>query len=1186
MKLSTLLLIIGLINASAKSYSQITLHENKAALEKVLQKIESQAPFNFIYDENNLKTAPISVNVSNVSINKALDACFKDMPVTYSIVGHSIILKPSTPSILDKVKSFFEGPVQVKGRITDSTGAPLNRATVFFVKKQKPLPNGGEITYVTNENGLFYMDAEEGDELGVSYIGYQTYTFKVKRNMTFQNIVLHTVSARLKEVIVHTGYQNLSKERATGSFSKPDMKTFSTRSNTMDVIGRLDGQIPGLTVSQNVTVDRITHASTRSALIRGTSSTKLSTEPLYVVNGVIVTDFGSINVDDIEDITVLKDAAAAAIWGAQAANGVVVIVTKSGAKNQRLKVSYQGFVYYQGKPNLNYQRFLNSSQYIQAAKETFNPVKFPYGSLYYNQFIAPHEQILYDQNMGLLTAAQANAKLDSLSGINNKQQIKDLWMRNAFTTNHTLSASGGSNSYSFYTSLGYTDVQTNRLGDKNNTYRVDLNQNYTPNQRFAFSLNTSLVNTLTSSKNAMSIGADAIPYQLFKDANGNNINMPYLGGLSPQQRADYQQASGIDLQTYSPLDELNYGHSRSNTISVNMVANATVKLWKGLSYLGTYGYLVAPGTATGYDDHQEYALRRQLVSLTIPGTNGGPPTYLLPNTGGNYRSITSNQRNWTVRNQLVYTYSGRGGNDLISLQGGQEARESFSSSITTNLLGYDEDLQTYPLINYLTLSRGVPGTVTGYGYYSFQPFFPMEARTRFNSYFALGSYTFNRKYSVDASWRVDHSNLFGSDVSAQNKPVYSFGAKWNVTQEQFLKGVKWLNNLALRATYGITGNSPYVGAATTFDVLSDPTGNYLSYPLIAGKEYNISSTANRKLGWESTHTTNIGVDFGVFNSRLTGTIEYYHKNTTDLLGRVDLDPFTGQSSATSNIGNLTNNGINTGLNSVNIRTTNFTWSSGIVFAYNNNKLASYSAPQSYENNVYSRLSALYVIGKPMSPLYAYQYAGLDKVGDPQIKLANGTVTKDPQAPGVADLVYKGSIIPKINGGVSNTFRYKQFELTANMVYSLGAVMRRDVNQFYGGRLTVANSGLSGNVSSDFVNRWKQPGDEKITDIPAYVPDMFYNYSQRNTDFYTKADINVVSASYLKLRDASLAYNLNPSVTKWLKIESAVLRLQVSNILLWKANKYGIDPEYQSFQLGGRGTPLGQHAITIGANVNF
>lgn len=1228
MKLSTLLLLIGLLQVSAKGYSQITLNETHSSLEKVVQKIEKQTSYNFIYDEDKLNITEIDVKVNNVPIDKALDACFKDMPVSYTIIGNNIILKPVAPTFFDKVKSMFDGPVQVRGIITDSTGRPLNRATVFFLKRRKPVPtvtatpfatpaaatnstsaatavpsaNGtgaasasvqlyvGDVMYVTAEDGLFYMDAEEGDELGVSYLGYQTFTFKVKKNMPFQKIVLHEVSSKLNEVVIHTGYQTLSKERATGSFSKPDMQVFENRSSTMDVIGRLDGQIAGMVVApyfeNGYNVNQTTRAFSQKAVIRGASSIQLATDPLYVVNGIIVPDFSAVNVDDIADITVLKDAAAAAIWGAQASNGVVVIVTKSATKNQGIKISYNGFINFEGKPDFNYVRkhYVSSSQYIQLAKQLFDPVDYPYSIInspnnYYGP-LAPSEQVLYEENQGLLTAAQANAKLDSMAKIDNSSQIQKLLYRSAFTTNHTVSASGGTNTYSVYGSLGYTDTHSSAPGEVNNSYKIGLSQSFTPNDRFSFSLDAQLADNVSSNKNPFPIGPDALPYQLFRDANGNNINMPFLSGWTPDVIKQYSALSGIDLNTYQPFDEFNYSSTKSNTYAVNLVGNATVRLWKGLRYQGTYGYAASPTEIQYAQDNQSYSYRKQLLDNTFPGN---PPTYLIPVDGEFYQVSDNNQRNWTVRNQLVYTYSGRDGKDVLSLQGGQEAHEVLTTGNQTTIYGYNPQLQSYPLLDYNTLNQGVFGTVGGYGGYVQQPYRPTEALYRYNSYFALASYTLDKKYSLDLSWRVDHSNLFGSDVSAQNKPSYSAGGKWDIKNEHFMSSVKWLSSLALRATYGITGNSPYLGAATVYDVLNaEQIPNY-QYAVIGGPAYQLSNPANKKLSWEATHTTNIGIDFGVLNSRLTATIEYYHKSTTDLLGSAPVNYFTGFSSSAANIGDLVNNGLNINLNSTNISGKNFTWQSGLVLGFNRNKLVKYEAASSFDQYVYNKLGGGPVVGYSLNSLFAYKYAGLDNTGDPQVYLANGKITKDPNAAMSSDLVYMGTVTPKLNGGITNNFRYRQFGLSINMVYSLGAVMRRFVNQTYSGMISTTND-LGGNLSVDFLDRWQKPGDEKTTNIPRYLP--VEDYGGRNIQYYEDADINVVSASYLKLSEAALSYNLSPAILHLLKIQSASLRVQVNNILLWTANKYGIDPEFQSYQYGGISMPVGQHTVTLGANINF
>ena len=1187
MKIVILLLTIGFLQVHAKGYSQVTLSEKHSSLENILQKIKKQTSFNFIYDEKKLHVEDISVTVTNVSIEKALDACFKDMPVTYSIIKNNIILKPAEPSIIDKIKSLLSGPIHLTGKITDTAGMPLARATVFFIKHNAAStpPGYTSVSYITSENGLFYFDAEEGDEIGVSYVGYQTYQFTVKKDMSFQNIVLHVLAARLSEVVVNTGYQQLSKDRATGSFGKPDMQTFSERTGTNDIVSRLDGLVPGLTVlagpghiAANINGNG---ATSQQSLIRGTTSLQISTDPYYVVNGVHVSDFSSINPNDIADITVLKDASALAIYGANAANGVIVVITKSG-KNQRLKINYSGYLNFQGKPDFNYisRHLLNSSQFIQAAKQTFDPATYPFSTLG-TSYIAPHEQILYNQNSGLISAAQANASLDSLSRISNADQIKNLWYRNAYSMNHTISMSGGNSIYNFYSSLSYIDNHSDQIGASNNAYNVNLTQTITPNNWLRVTLNTSLTNTISSNTRPITVDPGFLPYQLFQDANGNNLLLNYTQGLSAATRADYQARSRINLD-YSPFDEINSGFTKSNNLNINTSADVGIKLWKGLSFNGTYGYQKAPGTNTAYDDNSEYAQRNLALAFTNAPSTSSTPVYNLPITGGRYQTGNNDQRNWTVRNQLIYNTELRGNKDRLNVQIGQEAQEQLSTSNTTIVRGYDLNLQTYTALNYATLSRGVFGGVSsGRSILSELPYSVFETRKRFTSYFGLLNYTFNQKYDFDASIRADHSNLFGVDVSGQKKPTYSLGGKWQISKEGFMKGVNWVHNLGLRATYGVTGNSPYVGAGATVDILqaeNDPTtGNALS----------VKTPPNRKLSFEKTQKYNLGLDFSLLNYRLNGSVDLYQKNTSDLLNTLPVNPLDGFPSTIGNLGSMRNRGIELSLHSINIQLKDFNWATNFIFSYNQNKLISYDNPSPITLTDTYRIGAPFVVGYSSSSLFAYRYAGLDNLGDPQIKLADGTVTKAPGAAKASDLVYMGTIVPRFNGGLSNNFRYKQFSLSANMVYNLGAVMRRDVDNFFTGRLTgQAGSFTQGNINAEFLNRWQKPGDEAITNIPSYVANQGIGFFRRNVGYYTNADINVVSASYVKLRDLTLAYEVSPRLLQVLRLQSVRLFLQTGNYMVWKANKFDIDPEYQSASNGTRSLPPYGHTYSVGVNASF
>ncbi len=1172
MRITTFLLIAVVMQVNATSFAQkISLKENNAPLANVFKKISQQSGYDFFVTGTLLKTTkPVTINVVNAELNDVLKEIFKNQPATFSITEKTIIVSPkkSTEKGRDPSVAFV-----LRGKVSDEAGHPLAGASV----RKK---NSGVVTFSQEDGSYALPFIDLSDSVEVTYVGYATQIVFVD-SRTEIDFVLKLAVSRLQEVsvaTVATGYQTLSKERATGSFGKPDMKTFGERTGSNDIVSRLDGLVPGLTVLSSpgsVTGNRNGNGSSqRKSLIRGTTTISLLQQPVYVVNGVRVTDFSSINPNDIADVTVLKDASALAIYGANAANGVIVVTTKSG-NNNRLKIDYSGYINFQGKPNFDYayRNLLTSSQFIEAAKETFNPTVYPYSTLSYS-YIAPHEQILYDEYAGKITAAQAKASLDSLASISNAGQIKDLWYRNAYTMNHTLSAAGGNNAYNFYSSISYIDNHSNEIGSANRSYAINLTQNYMPNRWLKITLNTAVNNTITKGLRPITIGAGFLPYQLFKDANGNNLLLNYAQGYSAETRANFQARSRINLD-YSPLDDMYNGFRKANNFNINTSANVGIKLWKGISFEGTYGYQKAPGNNTAYDDHNLYSERSMALGFTVAPTPSSVPVYYLPVTGGRYQTGNNDQRNWTVRNQLVYTTNVRNGKDRLNVQVGHEAQEQLSSSTTTVVRGYDLNLQTYAFLNYAQLRSGVFGGVsTGRAQLTELPYAVFEEIKRFTSYFGLLNYSFDQKYDFDASIRTDHSNLFAVDVSGQKKPTYSLGGKWQISKEDFMKDVTWVRNLGLRATYGITGNSPYVGAGATVDILGVETNSN------NGNGLSVVTPPNRRLSFEKTQNYNIGIDFSLLNYRLSGSIDAYLKKTTDLLGRIPLNPLTGFETTLGNLGNLRNKGIELNLHSSNIQTSDFNWSTNFIFSYNHNKLVSYveESPNTLTDSY--RINATYVAGFNSPSLFAYRYAGLDNLGDPQIKLANGTITKEQGAAKAEDLVYMGTTLPKFNGGFSNNFRYKGVSLAVNMIYNLGAVMRRDVGNFFAGRLTgTAGSFSTGNINAEFLNRWKVPGDEAKTNIPSYVSSMGDNY-RRNTSYYTFADINVISASYIKLRDITLSYDMAGKMLQAIRIQSLRVFAQSGNYLLWKANKYGIDPEYNS------GLPPYGHTYSIGLNASF
>ncbi|WP_165798359.1 SusC/RagA family TonB-linked outer membrane protein [Chitinophaga costaii] len=1184
MKLTILFLITAILQVSGSAHAQkVSLSEKNAPLEQVFYKIRVQTGYDILFTTSLLKGAkPVTITVKNGDLNDVLKQIFEGQSLEFSIEDKSVVVSQKPKTVLEKFSDVYVLPIDIHGRvISDSRSIPLVGATVINKMNKHAV--------ITDSNGMFQFTNESPEAvLEISFVGYVTQQVKVTReNAANVTIVMKANTSNLQEIaVVSNGYQTIARERSAGSFAKPDMSIIENRSNSMNILQRLDGLVPGLTINNA--------PGQTPYLIRGLTSVSISPAPLYVVDGIPLTDISNINPQDVADITVLKDATAASIWGSRAANGVIVIVTKKGTRSSKLKVSYDAFVNIQGKPDINYFPVLNSQQFIQAARETFDPVAFPYATV--TSFpsagagLAPHEDILYNQYLGNISAAQANKSLDSLAAISNNHQIKDLFYRNALLMNHTLSVSGGQHNYGFYGSMSYTDNQLSGPGQTNNTYKINLRQDFNVGRRIQLNLITDLTENATSTPRNISPTDQFYPYQLFRDNAGNNLSMPFMTSLPEATRIDFQTRSRINLD-YNPLNEVNYGYTKTDMLTSRNILGVNVKLIDGLTFEGSYGYIKGNTRTRSYDSDKSFKVRSQVVQFTIAPTAASTPVYNMPATGGNYSVTMLNQQNWTVRNQLDYNKNWGNGLHQLTVLVGQEAQEQYSVTNVSTVYGWNPSLQTSGLVDYKTLASAIggvvwPNYVASYSYLS-TPYTvgQSETQSRFSSYYANAAYTFNHKYTANGSYRVDRSNNFGLDAAAQNKPVWSAGAKWLISDEAFMKRVKWVDNLALRATYGLTGNAPTPGTAASYDIISASGSSFLPN----GRGLNIYTPANRKLTWESTATINLGLDFAVLNNRLSGSVDVYRKKTDNLLGNVMINGFTGYTNVFGNLGNLQNKGIEVSLNSVNIQHKDFSWSTMLNVAYNKNKITSLNINTSPITTGSQMISQQFLTGYPGYALFAYQFAGLDNLGDPQVFLTDGTVTKTPNVPTKTDVKYMGSSQPSWSGGFSNNFNYRSFGLSINAIFNLGDVMRRDVNNFYSGRLshnTLGAGFTSGNVSAEFNNRWQKPGDESFTNVPSFVANSTLSDSRRDVAYYTRADVNVVSASFIKLRDINLTYSLPQFLLKKINADQITFRAGISNLMLWKANKYDIDPEFQYASGGTRTMPASQRALSFGLNVRF
>lgn len=1193
MKQQKILLIILFTLLFKVCYAQkVTLNERNSALEKVLRKMRQQTGVGFLFTENALKTAvPVTIEVKDRDLRETLNLIFENQPLQYEFENNSIVVSVKQKSLLGKIVAYFKG-IDVKGRVLDEEGKPLEGATISLLPAGKEKESKlRKVLTTTLADGSFQIKGlADSTSLYITYVGYEPLTVRAAENLADLKLVL---SGNLEEVEVNTGYQTLTRERSAGSFATPNLELMAARTSSMNVLQRLDGLVAGMVVNNSPAASK----EGNTILVRGLSTLNANRSPLIVVDGLAmdIGNISAINPQDVANITVLKDATAASIWGSRAANGVIVITTKKGDAG-KTKVSYNFFVNFQGRPQYDYFPVLSSTQYIQASRETFDPVYWPYSNAtVYRQptvtiGISPDRQILYDMNRGVLSATQGNAKLDSLSRISNVAQMGDVWYRPAILMNHSLAVAGGTERHTFYNSFAYTNTQSYTPGESNQAFKINTRQDFGIGKRLKLYLIADLNYQLTAAANFKAVDNRFLPYQLFQDAQGNALAMPYLGYLSEAQRPSIESQSKLGLN-YNPLQDAQSGFSKGNDFKGRFNAGLDMELIKGLHFEGLYGYIKGIGNYRRYLDQSNYQQRINTVNFAVANSDGSV-SYNLPNFGGQYTSSRIDLQNWVIRNQLNYSHGWNKEQHQLTVLLGNELQEQLTLNTTSTVLGYNPSLQTYAMVDYQTLSstgvknpilsKGLSGSVLDPNMYFSE--FESVPRTRYFSYYANAGYVFKGKYIVNASWRNDQSNLFGSDRTAQQRPVWSAGLKWNIGAESWLSTHNWISTLLLRATYGITGNAPKPGYSSSKDVFA--TKVLSNAP--GGQALVLSTLGNPKLTWEHTANYNLGIDFGLLQHRISGTFDYYVKKTSGMLGRMPINAIVGADAINGNIGRMNNRGIELTLNATHVIGRDFAWHSSLVISYNKNKVLNAGALLIPITTGTQQVSSLYTIGQSASAIYAYNYAGLDQLGDPLVRLANGALTKRNIDVLPEDVLYMGSIQPIWNGGLANMFRYRNFSLNLNLAYNFGDVMYRDMNQVFTGAGFISQQNLqAGNLHAEFANRWKQPGDESFTNIPAFIANSNLSSSRRFTDFYTRGNLNVVSAAYVKLRELALSYQVPERIVRKMKIGGLNLKAQLSNVMLWKANKYGIDPEFQDARLASSSQmPSNQNTIAFGVSLNL
>ena len=1081
------------------------------------------------------------------------------------------------------VVSVVEAQRTITGVVTDTKGEPLYGVTIR--------ENEANNTAVTDINGQFNINVStDAAVLVFRYMGMEPYKASAKGKNTLTVKMAEQTTQLAEAVVVSTGYQRLSRERSTAAFGFVD----STKLNRVmhkDMLSALEGQVAGLRMDINP------NTGEGSPILRGigTFSNNVGTKPLIVVDEMATDlNLNEINLYDVESVTVLKDAAAASIYGALAANGVIVITTKQG-KSSKTTVNVNADWYISTKPSFDAMHYASSSDIIDYETNVFNARVKSAGSVAAffgsnsmgNNYYSPVYQLYRDQAEGRISQADVDQTLSQWRQNDYYSQYRDNVWRTAVTQRYNVSISQKSQQSSHFASFNYEHDKNRILNDNNDNFSIYLKSNFKLNDWLSIKLGLeSRFANSQSPDNSYTQYTIQERYAAIKDADGNLVRTPfvnisgYAGGTVNGSRIRAAEESGYaDVLmpfSFNVLESLDESLTKNRNVRMRPFINVEANFLKSFRYNVMFQYEWAQTRGETYDEVNSYLMRMTHNAMVDQSGESQLPS------GGRYRQTTNNTRRYTFRNQLSFDKSFLDGKHNVDAIMGFELRENRAARpIEQQMYGYNDVALTSVRMDWQSLNTvGVESLVFGNTVKLGGPTTSQsEVFHRYASFYANVGYNYLYRYNLTGSIRWDEADLFGLDTKNQHHPLWSIGAGWNISEEQFMKGISWLDFLKLRLTYGVNGNVDQ--SSTTYFVAryrtesSDPTNTqYL--------RYTDDNLPNPHLRWEKTSTFNFGFDFRVLNNLLSGSLEFYNRIGYDLLVRKYLDSTLGATQRVINNGKMRNQGLEMQLNANILRTKDWTLSAGLNIAWNKNKMLRVDHnPTDIASNFIMAPSNYFIEGTSYNTCWAYRLSRivngypviLDADGNEMAKFdADGNpteVTYSSTLKGTDALVNMGSLVPIYNGSLSLNLRWRELELNTMFVFAGGNKLRMDVtdmNQYQ--------------MNTDHVN------DHTVKhyyEMP--TNSVAQQYASTFSEWWRYCDAQVKSADYIKMRSINLSYHLPDAIVKKIGIGQTRLTLQVNNLFCWSAAGHDIDPESYSLNSGGR-TLLQPKTISIGFSTSF
>jgi len=1028
---------------------------------------------------------------------------------------------------------------------TTAFGQKIINGKVIADLDQKPLIGAtisinGKLKTTTDKSGVFSVAVNRTDTVfNITYMGFAPCTGLIQNLKDDPIFRLKKNEAVLDEVQVYTGYEVLSKEKTTGSFTKIGADLLEQQVTT-NVLDRLE------TVGNGIMVDRGTNAGGRIT-VRGISSIRGPKEPLIVLDNFPYNgDLDNINPNSIESITVLKDAAASSIWGAKAANGVIVITSKKAKMGQSFGVDFSANNSLGNKPNLFALPRISSTDFIDVEMML-------YEKGFYNSWINSNnkmllspvvERLLYNDQYEQGNRSKANVDIDKLRNRDVRNDYAKYIYKNSLNQQYMLSMSARGDKVSNLLSAGY-DRNKDAVGATFDRLNLRNYISYKPLEQLELSAEMIYTNKQSESgrpqfadlkQNALTI----LPYTALVDESGNPLAMAktYRQSVTDGLVDKY----GLLDWNYYPLAD--YQHSRVTRNVDDILFNAGIDFRpiSGLTLSAKYQFEKQRLLTENLNDANSYYARDLVNSFTEIGADN-KLNYRIPVGGiidNGYASITSNN----FRGQAAYQNKWKK-HELTALIGGEVMLRNDKSN-SSRLYGFNNDILTFGTVDYKNQYRDL---ITG-----IQRFIPdnagvAENQRNFLSFFSSMAYNYHSRYFVTLSARRDASNLFGLRTNDQWNPFWSAGLGWKMSDEDWY-GLKAFPFLKLRATMGSSGNiDPAMSAVTTIQ--------YRGNSPYTGDPFSIfANYCNPQLRWETTRTLNFGLDFSGLHDRLSGSIDIYKKQGKNLFGISPLDYTTGISSLVRNTASMEGKGLDLQLKAVNLKKGVLKWESILNMSINKDKVTEYYlASQTASSFVSASVPISGITGKPVYSIFAYRWGGLDpENGNPRGYIGDqlsidyralvGSGTK------VSDLAYFGSAIPTHFGSLLNSFSIKDFTLNVAISYKMGYYFRKQSINYQN-----LFSNWLGN--EDYAKRWQQPGDELITDVPSLV----YPASIQRDAFYGGSEPLIRKGDHIRFQYINLSYVLPDRISRKLNLKSIKTSININNIgIIWRANKDHIDPD--------------------------